>query len=177
MYFANFPIIAYDSVGNGDFKLVTNLLKRVALRTKVRTNTLMYDTYDVKDGETPEMIADKLYDDPQLHWVILFVNNITDRYHQWPMASIQFNAFVNDKYTNIDAVHHYEIAQTSGDTSVKINIGIDTTGYSEADLTTITNYEYEIERQDTLRKIRLLDAAYLEQFVEEFETLMGLSVL
>jgi len=177
MYFANFPIIAYDSVGNGDFKLVTNLLKRVALRTKVRTNTLMYDTYDVKDGETPEMIADKLYDDPQLHWVILFVNNITDRYHQWPMASIQFNAFVNDKYTNIDAVHHYEIAQTSGDTSVKINIGIDTTGYSEADLTTITNYEYEIERQDTLRKIRLLDAAYLEQFVEEFENLMGLSVL
>ena len=177
MYFENFPFIPYDSVGNGNFKLVTNLLKRVALRTKVRTNTLLYDTYDVKDGETPEMIADKLYDDPQLHWVILFVNNITDRYHQWPMASIQFNAFVNDKYTNIDAVHHYEIAQTSGDTSVKINIGIDTTGYSEADLTTITNYEYEIERQDTLRKIRLLDAAYLEQFVEEFENLMGLSVL
>ena len=177
MYFANFPIIPYDSVGNGDFKLVTNLLKRVALRTKVRTNTLLYDTYDVKDGETPEMLADKLYDDPQLHWVILFVNNITDRYHQWPMASIQFNQFVNDKYTNIDAVHHYEIAQTSGDTSVKINIGTDTTGYSEADLTTITNYEYEVERQDTLRKIRLLDGSYLEQFIEEFETLMGASVL
>ena len=177
MYFANFPVIPYDSVGNGDFKVVTNLLKRVALRTKVRTNTLLYDTYDVKDGETPEMIADKLYDDPQLHWVVLFVNNITDRYHQWPMASIQFNQFVNDKYTNIDAVHHYEIAQTSGDTSVKINIGTDTTGYSEADLTTITNYEYEVERQDTLRKIRLLDASYLEQFIEEFETLMGLSVL
>ena len=177
MYFANFPLIVYDSVGNGDFKIVTNLLKRVALRTKVRTNTLLYDTYDVKDGETPEMIADKLYDDPQLHWVVLFVNNITDRYHQWPMASIQFNQFVNDKYTNIDAVHHYEIEQTSGDTSVKINIGTDTTGYSEADLTTITNYEYEVERQDTLRKIRLLDGAYIEQFQEEFETLMGTSVV
>jgi len=138
---------------------------------------LLYDTYDVKDGETPEMIADKLYDDPQLHWIVLFVNNITDRYHQWPMASIQFNQFVNDKYTNIDAVHHYEIEQTSGDTSVKINIGTDTTGYSEADLTTITNYEYEVERQDTLRKIRLLDGAYIEQFQEEFETLMGASVL
>jgi len=177
MYFANFPLIVYDSVGNGDFKIVTNLLKRVALRTKVRTNTLLYDTYDVRDGETPEMIADKLYDDSQLHWVILYINNITDRYHQWPMASSQFNAFVNDKYTNIDAVHHYEIAQTSGDTSVKINIGTDTTGYSEADLTTITNYEYEVERQDTLRKIRLLDGAYIEQFVEEFETLMGASVI
>ena len=177
MYFANFPYIIYDSVGNGDFKLVTNLLKRVALRTKVRTNTLLYDTYDVKDGETPEMLADKLYDDPQLHWVILFVNNITDRYHQWPMSYAQFLSFINDKYTNIDDVHHYEIAQTSGDTSVKIDIGTDTTGYSEVDLTTITNFEFETERQDTLRKIRLLDGAYIEQFVQEFETLMGASVL
>ena len=177
MYFTNFPFIVYDSVGDGNFKIVTNLLKRVALRTKVRTNTLLYDTYDVKEGETPEMIADKLYDDPELHWVILFVNNITDRYHQWPMNFGQFNAFIADKYSNVDAVHHYEISQTSGDTSVKIDIGTDTTGYSEADLTTITNREFEEERQDTLRQIRLLDRSYIEQFVQEFETLMGASVL
>ena len=177
MYFANFPLIVYDSVGDGNFKIVTNLLKRVALRTKVRTNTLLYDTYDVKEGETPEMIADKLYDDPELHWVILFVNNITDRYHQWPMNFGQFNSFIADKYSNIDAVHHYEVSQTSGDTSIKIDIGTDTTGYSEADLTTITNREFEEERQDTLRQIRLLDRSYIEQFVQEFETLMGESVL
>ena len=177
MYFTNFPLIVYDSVGDGNFKIVTNLLKRVAMRTKVRTNTLLYDTYDVKEGETPEMIADKLYDDPELHWVILFVNNITDRYHQWPMNFGQFNAFIADKYSNVDAVHHYEVSQTSGDTSVKIDIGTDTTGYSEADLTTITNREFEEERQDTLRQIRLLDRSYIEQFVQEFETLMGESVL
>jgi len=177
MYFANFPLIVYDSVGDGNFKIVTNLLKRVAMRTKVRTNTLLYDTYDVKEGETPEMIADKLYDDSELHWVILFVNNITDRYHQWPMNFGQFNAFIADKYSNVDAVHHYEVSQTSGDTSVKIDIGTDTTGYSEADLTTITNREFEEERQDTLRQIRLLDRSYIEQFVQEFETLMGESVL
>jgi len=177
MYFANFPLIVYDSVGDGNFKIVTNLLKRVAMRTKVRTNTLLFDTYDVKEGETPEMIADKLYDDPELHWVVLFVNNITDRYHQWPMNFGQFNTFIADKYSNIDAVHHYEVSQTSGDTSIKIDIGTDTTGYSEADLTTITNREFEEERQDKLRQIRLLDRAYIEQFVEEFETLMGASVL
>ena len=177
MYFANFPLIVYDSVGNGNFKIVTNLLKRVAMRTKVRTNTLLYDTYDVKEGETPEMIADKLYDDPELHWVILFVNNITDRYHQWPMNFGQFNTFIADKYSNIDAVHHYEVSQTSGDTSIKIDIGTDTTGYSEADLTTVTNREFEEERQDTLRSIRLLDFAYVDQFVLEFRNLMGASVL
>ena len=102
MYFENFPLIVYDSVGN--FKIVTNLLKRVALRTKVRTNTLLFDTYDVREGETPEMIADKLYDDSQLHWVVLFVNNITDRYHQWPMNFGQFNAFIADKYSNPDGI-------------------------------------------------------------------------
>ena len=177
MYFANFPLIVYDSVGNGNFKIVTNLMKRVAMRTKVRTNTLFFDTYDVKEGETPEILADKLYGDSTLHWIILYVNNITDRYHQWPMSSGQFNDFIDDKYSNINAVHHYEISQTSGDTSVKIDIGTDTTGYSEADLTTITNREFEEERQDTIRQIRLLDPTYVPQFIEEFETLIGSSVL
>ena len=177
MYFANFPLIVYDSVGNGNFKIVTNLMKRVAMRTKVRTNTLFFDTYDVKEGETPEILADKLYGDSNLHWIILYVNNITDRYHQWPMSSGQFNDFIADKYSNIDAVHHYEVSQTSGDTSVKIDIGTDTTGYSEADLTTITNREFEEERQDTIRQIRLLDPSFVPQFIEEFETLIGSSVL
>ena len=103
MYFANFPVIPYDSVGQGNYKYVTNLLRRVALRTKVKTNVLLFDTYDVRSGETPEEIADKLYDDPQLHWVILMVNDITDRYHQWPLNENQFLAYINDKYDNVDA--------------------------------------------------------------------------
>ena len=65
MYFSNFPIIPYDSVGQGKFKDVTNLLRRVALRSKVKSNVLLLDTYDVQEGETPESIADKLYDDPE----------------------------------------------------------------------------------------------------------------
>ena len=175
MYFDNFPIIPYDSVGNGDFKLVTNLLKRVALKSKVRSNSLLFDTYDVKDGETPEMLANKLYGDSNLHWVILYVNNVTDRYHQWPMTSAQFNTFLIEKYSNPDALHHYEITQTSGDTTIRIDIGTDNTEHSDA--TTITNREFEEERQDTLRQIRLLDPAYIEQFVGEFETLIRRSIL
>ena len=123
MYFdKNFPTIPYDSVGNGVFKDVKNLLRRVALRTNVRTNALLYDTYDVKEGETPESIADKLYDDSELHWVVLLVNDITDRYHQWPMSYAQFLQYVNDKYDDVNAVHHYEITQSSGDTTTKIDM-------------------------------------------------------
>ena len=176
MYFANFPYIIYDSVGNGDFKIVTNLLKRVALRTKVRTNTLLYDTYDVKEGETPEMIAHKYYGDATYHWIVLLVNNITDRFHQWPMNTRQFLAHLAERYDNVDGVHHYEINQVSGDITKKIDIGptnIDIDGNTIADATLVTNREYEESKQDIIRNIQLLDPQYLEQFVEEFEALVS----
>ena len=175
MYFENFPIIAYDSVGNREYKAVTDLLRRVALRSKVRSNTLVFDTYDVKQGETPEMLADKLYNDPELHWVILLINDITDRYHQWPMNNNQFIAYLNDKYSNVDATHHYEISQVSGDTTIKINIGSDNTEHSGASI--ITNREFEEARHDELRKIRLLNPIYIEPFVDEYQKLMKESIL
>jgi len=170
MYFKQFPTIPYDSHGTGKFKDVKNLLRRVAIRSKVKTNTMVYDTYDVKNGETPESIAFKLYGDAELHWVIMLVNDITDRYHDWPMSEAQFLQFVNDKYDNVNAVHHYEIAQSSGDTSTKINIGTSNADYPTA--TAITNFEHEQEEQDKKRKIRLLDPSFLEDFVEEFKLLM-----
>lgn len=170
MYFAQFPSTIYDSAGDENYKLVTNLLKRVAIRSKVKVNTLFFDTYDVKEGETPEMIADKLYDDPELHWIVLMVNDITDRYHQWPKNQNQFLSHINDKYSNISGTHHYEISQTSGDTTIKIDIGTDNTDHPTATL--ITNYEYEQERQDTSRKIRLLSPEYVSDFVEEFKSIM-----
>ena len=176
MYFSQFPTIFYDAVGKTGPKIVTHLLKRVAVNSKARATTAVYDTYDVRNGETPEMIAHKYYGDAEYHWVILMVNNITDRYHQWPMNTRQFLAHLAERYDNVDAVHHYEINQVSGDTSVKINIGItniDIDGNTIADATLITNREYEEEKQDVLRKIRLLDPEYLEQFVEEFERLVS----
>ena len=141
MYFDNFPTIPYDSEIIGQFKDVKNLLRRVGIRAKVRANTLLFDTYDVRNGETPESIAHRLYNDAELHWVIMLINNITDRYHDWPMTEAQFIQFVKYKYTNIDGTNHYEISQTSGDTSVKIDVGTDNENYSNAIL--ITNYEYE----------------------------------
>ena len=170
MYFEQFPTIPYDSQGDGKFKDVKNLLRRVGIRTKVRTNALLFDTYDVKNGETPESIAHKLYGEAELHWIILMVNNITDRFHDWPMTESQFLEFINDKYSNPDATHHYEISQSSGNTKKKIDIGTDNTDYPTA--TAITNYEHEQEEQDKKRKIRLLDPSYIGDFVEEFKSLM-----
>ena len=169
MYFQNFPVIYYKG------KDVTNLLRRVGVRTKAKTNMVMFETYDVKEGETPEMIADKLYGDSTLHWVVLIVNNIVDRYHEWPMAGNQFLDYVNEKYSNPSATHHYEIAQSSGKTTVKIDIGTDNTDYPTA--TIITNYEYEEKEQDRRRKIRLLEPSFIDDFVAEFKDLINESII
>ena len=175
MYFNKFPDIIYDPDRDGQFQICKNILRRVAVREKVRTNTLLYDTYDVKEGESPESLADRLYGNTELHWVVLMVNNITDRYHDWPLSTPQFLDMIDEKYDNVDAIHHYEITQSSGSDKVKIDIGTDNTDYPSA--TPITNYEYELERQNTISRIRLLDPAYISRFVEEFESLMKESIL
>ena len=177
MYFDSFPVIFYDSSGDLIFKDVTNLLRRVGLRTKVRTNSLLYDTYNVKEGETPEMIAHKLYGDTELHWIILLVNEVTDRYHQWPMTTPQFLDFINDKYDNPDGIHHYESTQTSGDTKVKIEVFNEVDEDAYTGLTPITNREYEENEQDKKRQIKLLDPSYVNAFVSEFKLLMEESVI
>ena len=159
MYFKEFPTIPYDSEGNGKFKDVKNLLRRVG----------------IKNGESPESIAHKLYGDSELHWVILLLNDITDRFHGWPLTEAQFLQFINDKYDNVDAIHHYEIPQSSGNTKKKINIGTSNSDYPTA--TAITNYEHEQEQQDNKRKIRLLDPSYVPSFVAEFKSLMKESII
>ena len=175
MYFSSFPKIVYDASGERRPKVVTNLLRRVAIRAKVKDNAMLYDTYDIRNGDTPESLAHQLYKNPELHWVILMTNDITDRYHQWPMYEQQFNTYVSEKYDNPDAVHHYEISQSSGDTSKKINIGTSNSDYPTA--TAITNFEHEQEQQDIKRKIRLLDPSYLDDFVEEFKLLIRESTI
>ena len=105
------------------------------------------------------------------------VNNITDRFYQWPMTQPQFDEFLTDKYGagNEDGVHHYEVTQDSGRTSgqgpndysylVEVNSDTD-------NATTITNREYENRQQDKYRSIKLLDRRYLNDFIEEFDNLI-----
>ena len=169
--------MAYDVAGNENYKLLPNILKRVKLRTGIRTGSFLFDNYDVKDGENPEDIAFKLYGDAEFHWVILMVNNVTDRYYQWPLTQPQFQEHLTDKYGvgSEDAVHHYENTQASGKTSSngpndfshKVEVNSD-----DGDPDIITNRQYEQRKQDQYRSIRLLDIRYLSTFIEEFENLI-----
>ena len=176
-YFNRFPLMAYDVAGNENYKLLPNIIKRVKLRSGLRSGSFLFDNYDVKDGENPEDIAFKWFGDAQLHWVILMTNNITDRYYQWPLTQPQFQEHLEDKYGagNEDSVHHYENTQASGrttsngpnDFSHKVECNSD-----DGDPDIITNRQYEQRLQDKYRSIRLLDRRFLQDFVDEFEGLI-----
>ena len=173
-YFSRFPLMVYDVKGNEDYKLLPDILRRVKIRSGLRTGSFLFDAYDVRDGEKPEDVAFKIYGDAELHWVILMTNNVTDRYYQWPLSQPQFQEHITDKYGagNEDAVHHYEKTQDSGPTSstdfshlVECNEGDEGFGI-------ISNRDYEYRLQDEYRQIRLLDPQFIGTFVEEFENLI-----
>ena len=177
MYFSRFPLRVYDMKGNGVYKLLPDILRRVKLRSGIKAGAFIFTEYDVRDGEKPEDVAVKWFGDPEYHWVILMTNNITDRYYQWPLTQPQFQNFIEDKYgiASIDSIHHYEITQTSGrttsngpnDYSYLVECNSDEDGASP-----VTNREYEQRLQDKFRSIRLLDQRYLPTFVSEFEALI-----
>ena len=118
-YFSRFPLTVYDVKGDDNYKRLPDILRRVKLRSGIRSGSFLFDNFDVQDGERPEDIAFQQYGDAELHWVILMTNNVTDRYYQWPLSAPQFAEHLTDKYGagNEDAVHPYEKTQDSGPTS------------------------------------------------------------
>ena len=171
MYFQYLPKVMYDPTGTGNSILVTNILKRAAFRVNMKKELILLEKYDVADGETPEIVADKHHGSTYYHWVVLLVNNISDVYHGWPKSTRQMQGYLTDKYTEaqLNEVHHYEIPQTSGDTTVMIEV--ENTTYPSA--TAVSNITYEMELNEGKRRIELLRNEYLGFFVSEFEAIMG----
>ena len=175
-FFNRFPMMIYDIKNNDNYKLLPDILRRVKLRSAIRGSSMLFDTYDVRNGERPEDIAFKWFGNAELHWVILMTNNVTDRYYGWPMNDVQFQEFLEDKYDNPDAIHHYEITKSSGittpqgpnDYSHKVEVNSDEVG-----AVSVSNREYEEREQDNKRSIRLLDKRYLNEFIEEFNNLIS----
>ena len=162
--------------GDSVRKLLPDILRRVKLRTTFKSGGILFDKYDVKEGERPEDVAFKWFGDPELHWIILMTNNVTDRYYDWPMNQAQFAEYLTDKYdTNVDTIHHYEITKSSGrttskgpsDYSHKVEVNSDTDNASS-----ISNREYEEREQDKKRQIQLLDKSLVGDFIAEFDRLI-----
>lgn len=200
-YFSKYPKILHSFDGNNG-TLVTFLLARVQILESVLTNSLLYYEYTIQDGDTPEIIADKYYNDPERHWIILMANKIIDPFYDWPMTTNQFNDFIKSKYgsipTAMTGVHHYEkIVDTTDSgtlmTTRKVYI-VDLATYNsmqfEPETTVkvfdnggsvtevvskriVSNYDYENELNETKRTIKLLKKDYVSQVETELTRLLA----
>ena len=160
-YFSNFPQITYsfDSGNTVGVIVVTDILRRVKADDANIKNVLAYDEYDIQDGETPEIIADKLYNDSTLHWIILISNEILDPRFDWPLSTNALANYVTDKYGvgNEHALHHY--VNDYGDVVHSSYAG---TKYE------VNNTDYENEQNETKRRIKVLKSKYVPQFTQSF---------
>ena len=175
MYFRKIEKGFYDLKGDGNPKIVTDLMTRVKVREKVINEMSLYDKYDVPSGERPEDTAFKHFGSAEYHWVILMTNSITDAYYEWPMSEQDFETFLKDKYAEPDGTHHYELTQSSGKTkangpddySYLIEVNSTATGAQN-----VSNRQFEQRLQDEKRQINLLNPSYLNTFIEEFDKLV-----
>lgn len=164
MYFEKFPPILYDFQINGEtkIKLVTDITRNIRFRRDILANVTVYDEYDMQDGETPEIIAETLYGNPEYHWIIMLANERFDYRADFPLAYIELSKYVTDKYGagNEDDVHHY----------------IDPNGFivnSDADgATSVSNRQYEEAENEKKRRIKIIPSTVIDTILKNFKDQM-----
>jgi len=190
MYFAELPEILYrDFDDRSKYKIVKNFFRRV--RTKDDINSLLTFTtsYEIQDGETPEMVAYRFYEDPKLYWVILLVNNIINIRDEWPLSTQELSESVFEKYdSDAYAIRYYEtievknsIDQTILEGGIIVNSNF-TFSYRENNINTtlagsqivypVTNFEHEERLNEKKRTIFVPRSNQINSIMTQFEELI-----
>lgn len=115
-YFRELPNIQFNNrtkneVSNDEVIIVKNLFKRAKIREDFNQVATAFQYYSITGDERPEQIAEKVYGDPELDWVILLTNNILNVQDEWPLNLDSFYKYMIDKYGSeeaFDDIHHYE---------------------------------------------------------------------
>ena len=130
LYFNTLPkILTNDQFGN--MIVLTNILARAKFAEELQNNTMLFYEYYIQDGDTPEIIASKYYDDVNRFWLVTYANQILDPVWNWPMTNVQLLDYINNKYATeaeaedktpyeyaISTVYKYEkIVQTTNATT------------------------------------------------------------
>jgi hypothetical protein len=99
-YFNNFPLTLYSLSANNNINLdtVTNITARFAFEETLKENSSAFYPYEIKDTDTPEIIAAKYYNNPERHWIVLMFNDIIDPQYDWPLSYPNFIKYVSEKY-------------------------------------------------------------------------------
>jgi hypothetical protein len=184
-YFSQFPKVQYDPTGQNKPVLAIDLTRRFKLANITINNSLIYYDYDIKDRDRPDIMADKYYGDSTLDWLFFITNQIFDPYFQWPLNYKQFVDYITQKYGSVSVsqanIHHYEqILQAR--TQLTTEAGEETNFVPErtvvVDLATYntlsstaryarTNYDWEEAENNRKRTIKILDAAFLPEIMQQ----------
>ena len=200
-YFENHPSTLYDLSGKSPSRPI--VVKNITARSKLSEliPSTVYYTYQVQEGETPEIIADKYYGSSTRHWIILFANNIVDAQYDWPLSYDAFNKYIVKKYGSIEnsktEIHHYEKSITKTDSYTGVTTTktytIDATAYANlpetetqtvnlvngSTITIVTKrsivyaYDFEEVENDEKRNIKIVDKVYVGQLEAELSTIFN----
>lgn len=197
-YFDILPkIINIDSRGNS--RVMTNLLSRASVIPAILKDPLLYYTYDIQEGDTPEIIAHKYYGDSYRYWIVLFANELLDPQWDWPMSSRVFENYLADKYpaTNVyNTISYYEKIITQYDSNTQtttINkVRISQSTYNSLPVTqtqsytlptgpvTVTTarnavsiYDDELAQNEAKRNIKILNSNYVDLVETQLKKLMA----
>jgi hypothetical protein len=164
MYFENFPKFAYDFDINGERKvlIVSDITRNVRFRKDILSNVTLYDEYDIKEGETPEIIAEKLYGNSEYHWIIMLVNGRYDYIKDFPLTYTALTQYITDKYgvgNELDT-HHYE-------NSMGYTVNSD-----DPDAESVSNTAYEEKLNESKRRIKVISSELLQKIVQQFSDIL-----
>lgn len=141
-YFENFPSLVYTFDKNTvNIQAVTDILARSTFLKDIVNNVDLSYAYEVKEEDTPEIIAYKAYGDAYRSWIILLFNNIINPYYDWPMKGRVLETYILNKYgQDVDqarsTIHHYEqeIKKVSSNQGVILNTTIEVSQISDYEL-------------------------------------------
>lgn len=165
-YFENFPTIAYPFVINGktEMRLVKDIALNVRFKTEILNNISLYDTYDIQDNETIEKIAEKLYGDPNLHWILMLCNQKYDFYNDYPLSDVQLDEFIKQKYGETALNDQHVIF---GELHWEDENGNIVDGPAGPLVLPVSNYKYEFDINESKRRIRVISKNLIPQILTE----------
>lgn len=189
-YFRELPNIQYQSFLSGtisskDYILTKNFFRRPKLIDEVYDFATVFYKYEIKEGERPDTVAEKLYGSSDLDWVVLITAGITHVRDEWPLSSYQLYNYAENKYgTQLNSVKFYETIEVRDSSSrlilpagkvVNQNFTIPDPDNPQETLnpvTAISNYEYESRKNAEKATIYVLRREYLQQFLNDMRDIM-----
>ena len=129
-FFENFPTVQYYfSETDPNTYTLRHIIRRFKVNDVVKRNVLTYQTYIISDGESPDIVANKVYGKPDWHWVILMYNDIVNTMAQWPKPHRQVIKYASEKY-NVSRLATFALGSEvlTVDDSTKVFVGASLTG-------------------------------------------------